>query len=452
VKRRVLPLLVLLVIAAGVAGAYVRYGGRPEPTSYRTTRVERGLIVATVAATGTLSAVNTVQVGSQVSGQIKELLVDFNSPVKRGQLLARIDPDTFEAKVRQAQAELESARVNVVNQRAQVERARADVDNARAALAVAKAQTARAQVSVADARRDLGRKAELFRRELIAMADRDTAQVAHDSALAQLDALLAQEQAQMSAITAATAQLKVAEVQIDSAQAQVRQREAALQQAAVDLERTKIHAPVDGVVVSRNVDAGQTLAASLQAPTLFTIANDLTKMQVETSVDEADIGRVTLDQGATFTVDSFPRRTFAGRVVQVRKGAQVVHNVVTYNVVVAVTNEDHKLLPGMTAHVKIVVDRKPGAIKVPTAALRFRPPGVEPEPTQTATPPDGEGTDGVVWVLAEGKPTARRVKLGISDGTFVELLGGDLRPEQEVIVGIAEAAAPAPGGGLRLRF
>jgi HlyD family secretion protein len=274
--------------------AYVRYGGEKDSVTYRTATVERGPLTATVSAKGTLSAVNNVQVGTQVSGQIKELLVDFNAPVQKGQLLARIDPETFLAKSQQATAELESARVNVVNTRAQLERARADVDNARAALAVAKAQTAKAQVAVADARRDLGRKAELFRRELIAQADQDSAQVAHDSALAQVEATLAQEQAQHSAINAATAQLKVAEAQIDSALAQVRQREAALQQAKVDLKRTNIHAPVDGVVVSRNVDLGQTVAATLHAPTLFTIARDLTQMQVETNVDEADIGRVAV--------------------------------------------------------------------------------------------------------------------------------------------------------------
>lgn len=453
--KRVALLLLLLALAGGAAAAYLHHARRPEVLTYRTAKVERGPIAATVSATGTLSAVTTVLVGSQVSGQIKEMLVDYNSPVKQGQLLARIDPDTFEAKARQAQAELESARVNVENQRAQIERARADVDNARAALAVARAQTAKAQVGVADARRDLGRKTELHRRELIAQADKDAAQVAHDSSLAQLDATLAQEQAQTSAIAAAMAQLKVIEAQIDGALAQVRQREAALQQALVDVERTRIYAPVDGVVVSRNVDTGQTVAASLQAPVLFTIARDLTRMQVDTNVDESDIGRVRVDQAATFLVDSFPRRTFSGRVVQVRKGAQVVQNVVTYNVVISADNADQKLLPGMTANVKILVDHKPGALKVPTAALRFQPPGadanVNGNPGRGQPAPDG--VPGMVWVASDnGKPRPVAVKLGISDGNAVEILSGDLQPGQEVIVGAAEPAAPASGGGLRLRF
>jgi HlyD family secretion protein len=450
--RRALLVPILLVLVAGAAGAYVRYGGEKDSVTYRTATVERGPLTATVSAKGTLSAVNNVQVGTQVSGQIKELLVDFNAPVQKGQLLARIDPETFLAKSQQATAELESARVNVVNTRAQLERARADVDNARAALAVAKAQTAKAQVAVADARRDLGRKAELFRRELIAQADQDSAQVAHDSALAQLEATLAQEQAQHSAINAATAQLKVAEAQIDSALAQVRQREAALQQAKVDLKRTNIHAPVDGVVVSRNVELGQTVAATLHAPTLFTIARDLTQMQVETNVDEADIGRVAVGQPATFVVDSFPRRTFVGRVDQVRKGAQVVQNVVTYNAVISVENADQKLMPGMSATVKIAVDQKSDALKVASAALRFRPSGVEPDGILPRDRSEGDHDQGLVWMVGgNGKPVPVRVKLGISDGSFVEVLSGGLQAGQEVIVGSSEPA-PSAKGGLRLRF
>ena len=277
--------------------------------------------------------------------------------------------------------------------------------------------------------------------------------MAHDSALAQLDATRAQEQAQASAITASMAQLKVTEAQIDSALAQVRQREAGLEQATVDLERTKIHAPVDGVVVSRNVDIGQTVAASLQAPTLFTIARDLTRMQVDTNVDEADIGRIRVDQSATFVVDSFPRNTFSGRVVQVRKGAQVVQNVVTYNVVISAQNADQKLLPGMTANVKIVVDQKPDALKVPSATLRFRPPGVEADAGSPRGQSAPDGVPGMVWVLnAEGKPRPVSVKLGISDGNFIQIQSGDLQPGQEVIVGASEPTVPAGGGGLRLRF
>lgn len=380
-KSRALVFLVLIVVAAAATGAYFYTQSRGSTLKYRLAKVERGPLTATVSATGTLNAVITVQVGSQTSGQIKELHADFNSPVKKGQLIARIDPETFEAKVGQAKAELEAARAAVLNQQAQVERAHADVENARAARAGAKAQTAKARVAVLDAKRDLDRKSDLLTKELIAQSEKDSAQASYDSALAQLDAVRAQEQALTSAIRAVEAQLKVAEAQLQSALAQVRQKEAALRQAQVDLEHTIIRSPVDGVVVSRNVDVGQTVAASLQAPTLFTIAQDLTRMQVDTNVDEADISQIRLGQRATFTVDSFPGQTFSGEAVQIRKAPQVIQNVVTYDVVVSAHNPDLKLLPGMTANVRIVVDQKASVLKAPNAALRFRPAGAEADGT-----------------------------------------------------------------------
>jgi len=292
-------------------------------------------------------------------------------------VVARIDPEIFQAKVNQAKADLDSARATVLNQQAQIERTRADVENARAAHAEAKAQTAKAQVAVVDTRRDYERKTELFGRQLIAKSDLDSSQAAHDSAVAQLDSARAHEQALASAIQSAIAQLRVAEAMLASARAQVEQKIAALKQSQLDLDHTTITAPVDGVVVSRQVDVGQTVAASLQAPVLFTIAQDLTQMQVETSVDEADIGRINVDDRATFTVDAFPGETFVGSVTQIRKAAQIVQNVVTYTVIVAVNNRAGQLLPGMTANVKLVVAQKPSALKVPNAGLRFRPAGVE---------------------------------------------------------------------------
>src|SRR5438094_319735 len=342
-NRVLLLVLVVIIAGAGVSGYFVEIGG--SSPQYRFASAELGPPTAAVSASGNLNAVITVQVGSQVSGQIKELLVDFNSVVKKGQVIARIDPDIFEAKVIQARADLDSAKATVLNQQAQVERSRADVGNARAAHAEARAQTAKAQVAVLDTKRDLDRKTELFARQLIAKSDLDTSQAAHDSAVAQLDSARAHEQALESAIQSAIAQLRVAEAMLVSARAQVEQKDAGLKQAQVDLDHTTIRAPVQGVVVSRQVDVGQTVAASLQAPVLFTIAQDLTKMQVETSVDEADIGRVKLNDQATFTVDAFPNETFVGRVTQIRKAAQVVQNVVTYTVVVAVDNPSGRLLP-----------------------------------------------------------------------------------------------------------
>lgn len=394
-KRALSVVVVALVVGAGVWAYLATQSGGNAP-KYRFGRVERGPLTAAVSASGNLAAVITVQVGSQVSGQVKALHVDFNSVVKKNQVIARIDPEIFDTKVNQARAEVEGAKAAVMNQQANVERARADVENARATLAEAKAQTAKAQVAVVDMRRDFDRKSELARKELIAKSELDSAQAAHDSASAQLDSARARERSVAAGIGSAEAQLRVAQAQLQSASAAVKQKEAALQQARVDLEHTTIRAPVDGVVVSRQVDVGQTVAASLQAPTLFTIAQDLTKMQVETSVDEADIGRIRLDDAATFTVDAFPGETFKGRVTQIRKAALVVQNVVTYTVVIGVENPGGRLLPGMTANVKLVVSEKPNVLKVPNAALRFRPAGAEGAAAGRAGsgPPAGGGQAG----------------------------------------------------------
>ena len=528
-RRIASVVIVAALVGAGVwAYLYTQSGG--SAPKYRLARVERGPLTAAVSATGTLNAVVIVQVGSQVSGQIKALNVDFNSIVKKNQVIARIDPDIFEAKVQQAQADLDSSRAAVMNQQAQVERARADVDNARAALVEAKAFTAKARVQSLDAKRDFDRKTELFDRQLIAKSDLDTAQATYDAAVAQLDSTRAREQALSSAIQSSIAQLRVVDASLESARAQVKQKDAALRQAQVDLDHTTIRAPVDGVVVSRQVDVGQTVAASLQAPVLFTIAQDLTQMQVETSVDEADIGRIKLDDRATFTVDAFPGETFTGTVNQIRKAAQVVQNVVTYTVVVAVMNPAGKLVPGMTANVKLVTAEKPSVLKIPNSALRFRPAGAEaPTPGPPAGggqssggPPtveqirdrlvkelklnedqqrklepilqDGreqmralqglpeadrraraqkireasrvrireiltdeqkvrydemagaqaEGRSGIqgrVWVLGpDGKPAAIALTLGLSDGNSTEVLRGEVKESQEVIVGLVGGA------------
>ena len=366
----------MLVVAGGLS-TYFYTQSRGAGAKYRTAKAERGPLTAAVSATGNLNAVVTVQVGSQISGQIKELLADFNSVVKKGQLIARIDPEIFEAKVAQARSELDGAHAAVLNQQAQVEKARADVANARSNAVEARAQTAKAQVAVLDAKRDFERKSELMRKELIAKSELESSQALHDSAAAQLDSTRAKEQSLAAGIGSAQAQLRVTDAMLTSAQAVVEQRKAALRQAQLDLEHTRITAPVDGVVVSRAVDVGQTVAASLQAPVLFTIAQDLTKMQVDTSVDEADIGRMKLADQATFTVDAFPGETFVGSVRQIRKAAQIVQNVVTYIVVVSVDNPAGRLLPGMTANVKLVYAQKPNVLKIPNAALRFRPAGAE---------------------------------------------------------------------------
>jgi HlyD family secretion protein len=336
--------LAVLAVAAAVF-VWLRGGGDAAP-QYRMVKVERGALAAVVAASGTLNAVTTVQVGSQVSGQIKEILADFNTPVKKDQIIARIDPSSFELRVSQARADVEAARSAVAVQRS--------------ALAAQQAELARLKVNLLDAERDYQRKKSLVAKNFISAADRDKAKTLFDATREQL--------------RAARAQAKVNEAQVDSALAAVKQREALLRQAEVDLEKTIIRAPVDGTVILRNVDAGQTVAASLQAPVLFTIAQDLHDMQVEAAIDEADVGRLRVGQHASFTVDAFPRRNFSGEIRQIRKSPLNVQNVISYTVVISAANPDLALLPGMTANVRVEVDRRDNALKVANAALRFQPP------------------------------------------------------------------------------
>jgi HlyD family secretion protein len=465
-RRRIGFILVLgLLILGGAAGFYWFANGTRTP-AYRTAAAERGELLSTISATGTLNAVITVQVGTQVSGTIAQILVDFNSPVKKGMLIARIDPATFDAKEKQAQADLENSRASVLNQRAAVVRAQADVANA-------KANVVRQQVALRDGKVKLESRNRLFQEGGVSQEDRDSAQATYDSADAQLDAANA-------AVKSALAGLDVAEAQLTAAQAQVRQKQAALDQAQVDLNNTFIRAPVDGVVVSRNVDVGQTVAASLQAPTLFLIAQDLTKMQVDTNVDEADVGRVALEQDASFTVDSFPGQVFRGRVVQVRQAPQVIQNVVTYDTVIAVPNPEFKLKPGMTANVKILVARREDALLVSNAAFRVRidngsstagarparppsggplaaPPmmsgaGRAPEAGRQVTP----GSKQRLWVLQAGKPTERAVQIGLSDGQKTEILEGLAEGDLVIVgqggTGTGPAQAPGGPGGPRLRL
>jgi len=450
--RRIVSIVVVALLAGvGVLG-YLYAQSRGSAPKYRTARVERGPLTAAVSATGNLNAVVVVQVGSQVSGQIKELLVDFNSIVKKNQVIARIDPDIFEAKVNQARADGDSSRAMVLNQEAQVERAQADVDNARAALVEAKAFTAKAQVQSIDAKRDYDRKTELFGRQLIAKGDLDTSQATYDAAVAQLESTRAREQALGSGIQSAVAQLRVAQAALESARAQVKQKDAALKQAQVDLDHTTILAPVDGVVVSRQVDVGQTVAASLQAPVLFTIAQDLTQMQVETSVDEADIGRIKLDDRATFTVDAFPGETFSGTVTQIRKAAQVVQNVVTYTVVVAVANPSGRLVPGMTANVKLVTAEKASVLKVPNAALRFRPAGIEAaaaDAPASGPAPGGDSAGGPPSLEQIRDRLVRELKLTEEQQKKLEPILQDSREQLRGLSGVPEADRRARGQKIR---
>lgn len=358
---RRLALLVAVLSAGAVAGFYYyRDGGGGEAQHYRLVTVERGPLVMAVSSTGKVNPVTTVQVGSQVSGQISELKVDFNAVVSQGEVIARIDPAPFEARVRAASADLAVAKASVAVQQANLGEQTANIAGAEAALK--------------DATQSLDRAHALRERQVASQSTVDKAVATRDQAKAQLEAL--------------RAQLARQRAQVEVVRAQVLAQEALLHDRELDLEHTYIRSPVDGVVINRNVDLGQTVAASLQAPVLFAIAQDLRRMQVEVSVDEADIGRVREGQPIRFTVDAFANRNFTGEVTQIRKQPTEVSNVVTYTVIAAADNPDLSLLPGMTGNVEIVVGERKAALKVPDAALRFRPPGV---PAPTASAGNGEG-------------------------------------------------------------
>ena len=327
-----------------------------DAVQYRSAKIERGSLLATVSASGAVNPVTQVSVGTQVSGQIKDLFVDFNSEVKAGQLIAVIDPETFQYRVRSAQADVDAARATVLT--------------AQANSAASRAGVSRAQVDLMEAQRDLDRKQMLVEKQFITQSEADKARALVNTST--------------ESLKSAQAQLGVTEAQIKSAQANVAQREASLAQARIDLERTRITSPVNGIVIKRAIEKGQTVAASLQSPELFVIAQNLQDMQVDASIDESDVGRIRTGQKATFTVDAFPGQTFEGEVRQVRKAAQNVANVVTYVAVVGFSNVGGRLLPGMTANVRVVIESRDNVLKIPNAALRVRIAGVEPAAAASA--------------------------------------------------------------------
>ncbi len=327
-KRNIL-IIVLLLAGIGVFAAFEM--NHKSPIQYQSAKTERGDIRQVVEATGTINAVTTVQVGSQVSGTIAKLYADFNSHVKKGQVVAQIDPSLFEGTLQQTKADLENAKAN---------------------LAAAVANTAKARASDVQTKADYERNLALAKQGVVSQQALDLAKANADSATAQVSAAIAQEQ---------------------QARAQVQQKTAAVTVSQTNLNYTTIHAPIDGTVVARNVDVGQTVAASLQAPTLFTIAQDLTKMQVYAKTDESDVGQIRASQRVSFKVDAYPRDSFFGTVSQVRMNSTVVQNVVTYDTIIDFNNPDLKLFPGMTAYVTIPVATANNAIKIPNGALRYKP-------------------------------------------------------------------------------
>lgn len=366
--------IAILTAAAGLAIGKLPLSASPT-VKYRVAAVDRGSVVSVISAAGTVKPLAAILVGSQASGQIKELAADFNSRVTRGSVIARLNDDAVEARLAQATIDVEVAAAVAGVQRAQLERAWADADAARAAVEVARANLDRAETNLADAKRERDRKYELHARGVSPITDRERAELAYDNALTQVAAAKGQESAAVAAAVGGQAAIRVAAAQLENALAQVKQREAIVRQVRIDLEHTVIRAPIDGVVIERNVDIGQTVAASLQAPTLFTIAPDLRAMQVHANVDEADIGRVVAAQDVSFTVDAFPGKSFQGRVIDIRKMPQSTQNVVAYTVIISVENDDLLLMPGMTANARILVQKREEVLRIPNAALRFRPSG-----------------------------------------------------------------------------
>jgi len=389
-----------VILAAIVVAIGILVPHRPQKPRFRTVKAERGEIVSTVSATGTLSAVVTVQVGTQVSGTIKELLVDFNSTVKAGQVIARIDPALFNAKVKET------------------------MGNYNTALA----SREKAKVDLIDAQRTMERTRQLFKDGVVSQADLDSAETKYQQGIAALKA----------------------------AEWSVTQSQGLYEQAQTNLRYATITSPTSGIVISRNVDVGQTVAASFQTPTLFTIAQDLTKMEIQTSVDEADISKVQVGQPVTFTVDSYSDQIFRGTVSQIRKAPILTQNVVTYIVIVSVENKDLKLMPGMTADVTVETMRKQNVLKIPSASLRFIPESDDAtEKSGDDRTKDNRATDDTdenVYVLRAGMPVLLHLKTGFSGDGYVEVISSEgLKENDEVVVEELsekknESVSPGPKG------
>ncbi|MHB2211182.1 efflux RND transporter periplasmic adaptor subunit [Methylobacterium sp. CM6257] len=416
----------------------------PEAGHFITAPIQRGSLEQLITATGTVQPVDTVEVGSQLAGQIAKLHVDFNDRVHLGDPLAELDPRSFIAKVEENRAALDMAVANVKVQQARLDRARTDLDNARGTKAVLQAKLESAQAQQLAAERTLERKVALRTREVASPAALEEAQ----TDLASRKALTREASAVLElngfAVDAAVAEVRRLEAELAQARAAVPQRQASLRGAEIDLDRTVIRSPTDGVVVGRLVNQGQTLAAGLEVRTAFTIAKNLAEMEVHARVDETDIGRIAAGQRATFGVDAYPGRRFQAVVRQVRKAPLVTQNVVTYTVVLKTDNRDGLLLPGMTALVKLTIHKEENVLKVPLAALRFRPEGSAPR--DPAAP--------AVWVrAADGSLEAVRVETGAMSADLVALrAAGSLAEGSEVVVGQAEAPTGRRLFGVRLGF
>ena len=371
IRKILIALVIVSLLFWGIAWVITQYNKTPR---YKVRKIKRTTITETVEASGTINPVTTVNIGSQVSGMISAIYVDFNSKVTKGQLLAQIDPSLFQAQVEKAQGDLNSAKANY--------------EKIKAMLIYDK--------------KNYERYKKLYTKRYVAKSDVELAEATYKSDVAQLDAM----------------------------SAQIAQANATLQNNLTNLKYTKIISPVDGVVVSRDVDVGQTVAASFQTPTLFMVAQDLTKMQIEVNVSEADIGRVAVGQDVDYTLDGYADMTFRGKVSQVRISPTTVNNVVTYNVIVEVDNEDQKLKPGMTANVSIITNRKDNALCVPNDALRFTP---------TEITGGQKYKEQGIWVMRDRKPVRVTIKTGAKNNDITEIISKDIKENERVIIGYRNA-------------
>lgn len=419
--------------------------------TYETTPLERGIVQASVTATGAVNAVVDVQVGSQVSGNIKALYADFNTKVTKGQLVALIDPAIFQTQVDQAMASRNSAQSTVVAAIAQVQKANSDLSGTMAAARTANAVMAKDSASAVNAQAQFGRLSSLFNDGITSKEDHELAKATMDASNAQVVADQASIDQARQAVQSAKDQVAVTQAQLGSAKGQEGQAISLLAQANLNLAHTRITAPVDGTVIARRMDVGQTVAASFAAPTVFEIAQDLTKMQLDTNVDESDVGNIKAGQKATFTVDAYPATTFQGKVIAVRKAPIITTNVVTYDVVIAVSNPDLKLFPGMTANARILTTKIDDTFKVPNAVLRIHPSAAVLKEFGLSTGPTGKQQ---VYVLRDRKLQAVPVEFGISDGQYTAVVSRGLQAGEQVVLRFSSAAtksaastpSASPGG------
>lgn len=445
--KKFIAIFIILIIVAGATGWYFMKGGKKKDRQFTTDTVTKGNITNTISASGSLAALNTVEVGSQVSGQVLKIYADYNDTVKAGQLIAELDPASFKAQVLQHTANLESARASLYGVEAQIRNLNVSVISQKADIKSSKANVTKAAAVLKEAEKTYNRNKELFQRKLISASDLDSAETAYNSQKASYEMAVASSEVSEARLQSIYAQLDSAESDKKGAQARVAQNEAQLELAKIDLDRTKIYSPIDGVIIDRAVDEGQTVQASFSAPKLFVIAQDLRKMQIDTAVDETDIGVVKEGQSVTFTVDAYKTQTFKGTVHQVRLSPNESSSVVTYSVMVNVDNPDLLLKPGMTANSEILVGEKKDVLRLPIKAMYFKVPddmkGMQKKLMENVT----NATDTLpVWVKnGNEKPTVKTVKMGYSNQDYIEIPNGELKEGDVVITGISGQVSNSSG-------